>query len=195
MREATFKFITIGESSVGKTCMIMRYTEDTFTDLFLTTVGVDFKVIDRELDGRRIRIQVWDTAGQEQFHTITKSYFRGAHGVILVFDVTSRVTLDRTHAWMDSIRETASDNIDIILVGNKIDRDGRVVSEEEGKALGREYGVPYFETSAKTGDNIHLAFDTLTRAVVTRRASEPPPKMKQVQVDGTTPPPDGRNCC
>jgi small GTP-binding protein len=194
MRESTFKFITIGESSVGKTCIIMRYTEDTFTDQFLTTVGVDFKVVDRDLDGRRIRLQVWDTAGQEQFHTITKSYFRGAHGVILVFDVTARVTFDRTHVWMDSIRETASENIDIILVGNKIDREGRVVSEQEGKALGDEYGVPYFEASAKTGENIQAAFDTLARAVVARRESEPPPKTKQVQVE-TASPAGQNNCC
>jgi Ras-related protein Rab-8A len=183
MKASTFKFITIGESSVGKTCIITRCADDIFREKFLTTVGVDFKLSDRIIDGRQVKLQIWDTAGQEQFHTITKSYFRGAQGVILVFDLTSRRSFDRTHIWMDSITETAPENIDIVLVGNKTDLPDRLITVEEGRDLATVYGAPYFETSAKTGENISLVFDSLARAVMARIAADPPPKASHVGFD------------
>ena len=180
-----YKFIIIGESSVGKSCIIMRYTEDRFTDSFLTTVGVDFKVKEVSVDGQLVKLQVWDTAGQEQFHTITKSYFRGAHGILLVFDVGKRETFEKTHMWMESIHESAAENVDVVLVGNKIDLppDERAISAEDGENLAREFMVPYFETSAKTGDGITQVFDALIRTVMSRKIADSPEKTKQVKVD------------
>jgi small GTP-binding protein len=188
-----FKLIVVGESNVGKTCIIMRYTEDSFTNNFEPTVGVDFKVVDRAIDGRRVRLQLWDTAGQEKFHTITQSYFRGAHGALVVFDVTSATSRDRTHMWMDSIRETACEDIQIVLVGNKSDCDDRKVSSEDGLALGREFGVPYFETSAKTGQNIDLVFASLGRDVIRRAQARPGSRQRQIAISDPSPP--ARNCC
>ena len=192
-RNNMLKFIMIGESCVGKTCIIMRYIDNTFTDNFLTTVGVDFKVRDIRIDEKPVKIQIWDTAGQEQFHTITKSYFRGADGIVLCFDLTSMVSLERTHLWMDSIRETASEKVSVILVGNKKDKEGREVTEEKARKLAQEYNVDYIETSAKTGENIDQVFETLTRAVLERKQTEPPVKTKTIEVDLSKPRP--KRCC
>lgn len=158
------KFIIIGESSVGKTCIVNRFADNTFTDSFLTTVGVDFKIKTIEIDGVPIKIQIWDTAGQEQFHTITKSYYRGSHGILLVFDVSNRSTLTKTKMWMESIREAASDDVTVVLIGNKKDLD-REVSEEECLAIAKEYGLPYFETSAKNGDSVNEVFNVLAATI------------------------------
>jgi small GTP-binding protein len=174
--------------------MILTYTEGTFTEQSLSTISVDSKTAYRVIDGRDVKLQVWDTAGQEQFHTIAKSYFRGAHGVILVFDVTSRVTFDRTHIWMDPIQETTSGNIDIVLVGNKTDLQDRCVSFEQGLDLAKEYNVPYFETSAKTTANIALVFETLARAGMRRMESDIPVKAKHIQITDSDPAPAGQ-CC
>ncbi|KAK8894612.1 hypothetical protein M9Y10_023049 [Tritrichomonas musculus] len=192
-----FKFIIIGESSVGKTCIIMRYTEDRFTDSFLTTVGVDFKVKEVSVDGQLVKLQVWDTAGQEQFHTITKSYFRGAHGILLCFDVGKLETFEKTHMWMDSIHESAAENVDVVLIGNKNDipPDKRAVSSEEGNKLAEEYNIPYFETSAKTGEGISEAFDALIRIVMSRKVSEPPEKTKHIKIDHVDEPKKKSSCC
>ena len=180
------KLIMIGESSVGKTCMIMRYIDNSFTENFLTTVGVDFKVKDLNIDGKTVKLQIWDTAGQEQFHTITKSYFRGADGIILCFDLTSSMTLERTHLWMDSIKESAAEKVDVVLVGNKKDKDGRDVTEEQARAVAEEYHVEYFETSAKTGENISEVFEALAKKAFARKEAEPPVRTKTIEVTMTT---------
>lgn len=166
------KFIIIGESSVGKTCIVNRYTDGSFTDSFLTTVGVDFKIKTIEIDGVPIKIQIWDTAGQEQFHTITKSYYRGSHGILLVFDISNKSTLTKTKMWMNSIKEAASEDVTIALIGNKKDLE-RQVSEEEGLAIAKEYGLPYFETSAKNGDSIDEVFNIMASTIKQRLDNQP----------------------
>lgn len=181
------KLIMIGDSSVGKTCMIMRYTDNQFTENFLTTVGVDFKVKELNIDGKTVKLQIWDTAGQEQFRTITKSYFRGADGIVLCFDLASSPTLERTKFWMDSIKESTAEKVDVVLVGNKSDKEEeRTVTEEQARAFAEEYGVDYFETSAKTGKNINEVFETLARKAFARREAEPPVRTKTIQVTMTT---------
>jgi small GTP-binding protein len=190
----SYKFVMIGESNVGKTCLILRYADDSFTDTFLTTVGVDFKAVKREIDGKTVQLQVWDTAGQEQFRTITRSYFRGAHGILLTFDITNRPTFDHTHIWMDSIKESASAGVDIILVGNKLDRAAhRTITEGEAKALADQFGIQYFEVSAKTGENVEYMFEALARAVIARLATEPAPKARRIVLAEETH--DDKSCC
>ena len=193
-RNNALKFVMIGESSVGKTCMIMRYIDNTFTESFLTTVGVDFRVKVIAIDGRDVAIQIWDTAGQEQFHTITKSYFRGADGIVLCFDLTASLTLVRTRHWMDSINESAAKSVNVVLVGNKSDKGGRQVSEEEARKVADEYQVPYFETSAKTGENIDTVFETLARLVMERKQTEEPAKTKMIAIEETRPK-QKKQCC
>jgi small GTP-binding protein len=192
----SYKIVMVGESSVGKTCLVLRYADDSFTETFLTTVGVDFKSVKREIDGKTVQLQVWDTAGQEQFRTITRSYFRGAHGILLTFDITNRLTFDHTHLWMESIKESASAGVEVILVGNKLDRAAeRTVSEPEGEALAGQFGVPYFEASAKTGKNVEETFDALIRAVIARLAADPMPRTKRIMLTEVEEPGDDKQCC
>jgi small GTP-binding protein len=158
------KILIIGESSVGKSCILVRYSEDRFQDSFITTVGIDFKIRPVSVNGRRLRLQIWDTAGQEKFRTITRAYYRGSHGILLVFDVTDRASFEQTQAWMNSIGEHFSDPVSVILVGNKCDLD-RVVAVDEAEKFARQYGVRYFETSAKTGLNIDAVFLTMAEMI------------------------------
>lgn len=180
---------------MGKTCMIMRYCESTFTDSFLTTVGVDFKVKELVIDSKAIRIQIWDTAGQEQFHTITKSYFRGADGIVLCFDVSAEMTLEKTRTWMEAIRESASESVNIVLVGNKCDIEERQVTPAQGLEMANEFKIPYFETSAKTGENITNVFESLAKEVMLRREREPAAKTKTIDVSAANIKKEGTSCC
>jgi small GTP-binding protein len=127
-----------------------------------------------DIAGRRITVQVWDTAGQEKFMTITKSYFRGADGILLCFDVSNRGSFDRVRVWMESIQENALEAVRIVLIGNKIDLE-RAVSKDEGNELAQEFGISYFETSAKTGEGIDEAFDLLARCVLSSKQPRPVP--------------------
>jgi small GTP-binding protein len=186
----------VGESNVGKTCLVLRYTDNSFTERFMMTVGVDFKAVKRDIDGKPVQLQVWDTAGQEQFRTITRSYLRGAHGILLTFDITNRVTFDHAHIWMESIKESASAGVNVILVGNKLDRAAdRKVSEVEAQTLANQFGVPYFEASAKTGENVEHMFEALTRAVIKRVAAEPAPKTKRIVLANVEETGNNEPCC
>lgn len=162
------KLLIIGESAVGKSCLLMRFAEDKFTDSFLTTIGIDFKVRHVEINDTKVKLQIWDTAGQEKFRTITKAYYRGAHGILLVFDVTVRESFDQTRMWMNSIKENMTDPVTVVLVGNKCDMQ-RMVSTEEGAAMAKEFGVEYFETSAKEGTNVETTFMHLAERIMTTK--------------------------
>jgi Ras-related protein Rab-8A len=121
------KMLMIGDSGVGKTCLLLRYANDSFSPSFITTIGIDFKIKNIQVDGKKIKLQIWDTAGQERFRTITTSYFRGAQGVVLVYDVTDRKTFISIRNWMAQIQLHADANINRILIGNKCDmNDSRV---------------------------------------------------------------------
>jgi small GTP-binding protein len=164
------KILVIGESAVGKSCLLLRYTDNKFQESFMTTIGVDFKTKFIEIEKVKVKLQIWDTAGQEKFRSITKAYYRGAHGILVVFDVSRRDTFDQTRMWIDSIRDSSADSnpIDVILVGNKCDLE-RVVTTEEGNELAKSYQIPYFETSAKDAINVDAAFQALATAALKRR--------------------------
>jgi Ras-related protein Rab-8A len=169
------KLMLIGDSGVGKTCLLLRYANDTFSPTFITTIGIDFKIKHIELDGKRIKLQIWDTAGQERFRHITTSYFRGAQGILLVYDVTDRGSFNGIRNWIGLIQQHADVHVNRILVGNKCDLvDDRVVTTEEGQALADEYSpnMQYFETSARCGINIETPFVELAREVKHRLEAE-----------------------
>jgi small GTP-binding protein len=163
--ETLVKILIIGESAVGKSCLLLRFAENKFTESFLTTIGIDFKVRHVEIDDAKVKLQIWDTAGQEKFRTITKAYYRGAHGIILVYDVTSTESFNQTRQWMQSIQENMSDPVAVIFVGNKCDME-RTVLKEEAQELANEFGVEYFETSAKTGDGVEQTFMRLAKLIL-----------------------------
>jgi Ras-related protein Rab-8A len=113
----------IGDSGVGKSCLLLRFSDDSFTTSFITTIGIDFKIKTIELDGKRIKLQIWDTAGQERFRTITTAYYRGAMGILLVYDITDEHSFMNINNWMQNIEQHASDTVNKILIGNKCDMD------------------------------------------------------------------------
>ena len=167
-KEFIYKILLLGDSSVGKTCFLMRYSDNTFQEIHMSTIGLDYKLKNVQLDdGNIVKIQIWDTAGQDRFRSITKNYYKGAHGIILIYDITSRKTYENIKNWVTQIKEEVSDKVNIILVGNKIDDEkNRKVSTEEGEKLAKEIGFDFYETSAKTGINIDSTFNDLVKKTV-----------------------------
>jgi Ras-related protein Rab-8A len=166
------KLLLIGDSGVGKSCLLLRFSDGSFTTSFITTIGIDFKIRTIELDGKRIKLQIWDTAGQERFRTITTAYYRGAMGILLVYDVTDESSFNNIRNWIRNIEQHASDNVNKILVGNKADMDEskRAVPTSKGQALADEYGIKFFETSAKTNLNVEEVFFSIARDIKQRLA-------------------------
>ncbi|KAL4426472.1 hypothetical protein ABPG74_004478 [Tetrahymena malaccensis] len=161
-----FKILLIGNSGVGKTCMLMRYSENQFTYNFYNTIGVDFKIKALRLEDKNIKLQIWDTAGQDRFRTITCSYYRGAHGILIVYDITERESFDNVKTWMVEIEKHAKKGVQRMLIGNKSDCSNRAVTYEEGFELAKQYQIPFAETSAKNASNIDLAFTNLAKNIL-----------------------------
>lgn len=163
------KLLMIGDSGVGKTCLLLRYANDSFSPTFITTIGIDFKIKNIEIDNKRVKLQIWDTAGQERFRTITTSYFRGAQGIVLVYDVTDRRSFESIRNWISQIQQHADVHVNKILVGNKCDMlDEKVVSTEEGKKLAEEFNMQFWETSAKNDVNVEQSFHSIAKSVKDR---------------------------
>ncbi|XP_041365195.1 ras-related protein Rab-18A-like [Gigantopelta aegis] len=163
----TLKILIIGESGVGKSSLLLRFTDDTFDPEQAATIGVDFKVKTLTVDGNRTKLAIWDTAGQERFRTLTPSYYRGAQGVILVYDVCSKQSFSKLDAWLNEL-ETFSTKHEMIkmLVGNKIDKDKREVSKEEGLKFARKHHTLFIEASAKTKEGVQCAFEELVEKII-----------------------------
>jgi len=162
-----FKLLLIGDSGVGKSCLLLRFADDTYTDSYISTIGVDFKIRKLDVDGKAVKLQIWDTAGQEKFRTITSSYYRGAHGIIVVYDVTSRESFSHVKGWLSDIDRYAQGNIKVqkMLVGNKSDLPNREVTFKEAKAFADQLGIKFCETSAKMSDNVMEAFTTMVTEI------------------------------
>jgi len=156
----------VGDSGVGKSSLLLRFTDDTFSDNFISTIGVDFKIRTVNLEGKVVKMQIWDTAGQERFRTITSSYYRGAHGVILVYDVTDQVSFNNARQWLTEIERYACGQVVKLLVGNKSDlTTKRVVDYVTGKEFADQFNLPFLEASAKDGHNVEKAFLDLVKAI------------------------------
>lgn len=158
------KIILIGDSGVGKSTSLIRYVDDTFQDSYISTIGVDFKIRTVEHNGKMVKLQIWDTAGQERFRTITSSYYRNAHAIMLYFDLTDRDSFYHLAMWLTEIQKYASEEVTLILIGTKADLiHRRVISAEEIAVFCREHKIEYQETSAKTSDGIEVAFNRITQ--------------------------------
>jgi len=149
-----FKVVLVGNAGVGKTCLVRRFTQG-------ATIGVDFMIKTVEVEGEKIKLQIWDTAGQERFRSITQSYYRSAHALILVFDVANQPTFDCCPDWLREIEEYASPKVLKVLVGNKTDRDDREIPAEVGDEFAQRHGMYYLETSAKACDNVDRLFSEI----------------------------------
>uniref|UniRef100_A0A915PJ67 Uncharacterized protein n=1 Tax=Setaria digitata TaxID=48799 RepID=A0A915PJ67_9BILA len=159
-----FKLLLIGDSGVGKSCLLLRFADDTYTESYISTIGVDF----------------WDTAGQERFRTITSSYYRGAHGIIVVYDITDQESFNNVKQWLQEIDRYACENVNKLLVGNKCDlTTRRAVEQSAAKEYADQLGIPFLETSAKSSTNVEQAFLTM--------ASEIKNRMGPIQQVGTGP--------
>eukprot|EP01103_Thecamoeba_quadrilineata_P016504 TRINITY_DN5539_c0_g1_i1.p1 TRINITY_DN5539_c0_g1~~TRINITY_DN5539_c0_g1_i1.p1 ORF type:complete len:226 (+),score=40.36 TRINITY_DN5539_c0_g1_i1:47-679(+) len=163
------KMLVIGDSGVGKTCLLLRFCSNTFENSFITTIGVDFKIRTVRLEGKNIKLQIWDTAGQERFRTITPSCYRGTMGIALIYDLTDQKSFDNIAGWLRDIDHHAPESVNRILIGNKVDmEDERVVQTEKGKEIAEKHNIPFFEVSAKTNINVEEAFISLAKDIKKR---------------------------
>nr|XP_037854980.1 ras-related protein Rab-1B isoform X2 [Chlorocebus sabaeus] len=218
-----FKLLLIGDSGVGKSCLLLRFADDTYTESYISTIGVDFKIRTIELDGKTIKLQIWDTAGQERFRTITSSYYRGAHGIIVVYDVTDQFTepgpalrlplmlrrglcyvpiAQESYAnvkqWLQEIDRYASENVNKLLVGNKSDlTTKKVVDNTTAKEFADSLGIPFLETSAKNATNVEQAFMTMAAEIKKRMGpgAASGGERPNLKIDSTPVKPAGGGCC
>eukprot|EP01156_Anaeramoeba_ignava_P022439 Anaeramoba_ignava/c20659_g1_i3.p1 GENE.c20659_g1_i3~~c20659_g1_i3.p1 ORF type:complete len:202 (+),score=58.54 c20659_g1_i3:42-647(+) len=164
-----FKLLLIGDSGVGKSCLLLRFADDTYTESYISTIGVDFKIRTIELEGKTIKLQIWDTAGQERFRTITRTYYRGCHGIIIVYDVTDQESFNNVKTWLHEIDRYASEHVNKLLVGNKSDLvSKKVVDTDTAKSFADQLGIPFLETSAKNSTNVEKAFITMAAEIKKR---------------------------
>lgn len=194
------KLLLIGDSGVGKSCLLLRYSDDSFTSSFITTIGIDFKIKSIMCGESKVKLQIWDTAGQERFRTITTAYYRGAMGILLVYDVSDETSFTNVRNWMRQIDQNAAENVNRVLIGNKCDVDPseRKIPTEKGKALAGEYGIKFFETSAKLNTNVDEAFQAIAKDIVERLKENPDhygSSGGNVYVNESSKPKEKSSCC
>ncbi|ELK10787.1 Ras-related protein Rab-26 [Pteropus alecto] len=201
--DVAFKVMLVGDSGVGKTCLLVRFKDGAFlAGTFISTVGIDFRNKVLDVDGMKVKLQIWDTAGQERFRSVTHAYYRDAHALLLLYDVTNKASFDNIQAWLTEIQEYAQHDVVLMLLGNKVgiptcplqpgsegrlapgqlsprslyqvdSTQERVVKREDGEKLAKEYGLPFMETSAKTGLNVDLAFTAIAKELKQRSMKAP----------------------
>lgn len=181
--DIAFKVMLVGDSGVGKTCLLVRFKDGAFlAGSFISTVGIDFRNKVLTIDAVKVKLQIWDTAGQERFRSVTHAYYRDANALLLLYDVTNKRSFDNIRAWLTEIHEYAQQDVVVMLLGNKADTSHvRAVKREEGERLAKEFGVPFMETSAKSGLNVELAFTAVAKELKHRTMKEPDEPKFQLQ--------------
>jgi len=174
-----FILVLIGDSGVGKSCLLLRFADDKWTDSYISTIGVDFKIRTIELDQKTIKLQIWDTAGQERFRTISSTYYRGAHGIIVVYDVTNKTSFDNVKRWLTETDKYAREGVNKLLVGNKADNaegdkmSSRQVPTAMGRQFAEQHDIPFLETSAKSGTFVDTAFLMMAHEIKAKMTAVP----------------------
>ena len=170
-----FKILLLGDSDVGKSSLILRYVDGLWAETFVPTIGVDFKVKTLEIGDKNIKMQIWDTAGQERFRNVISSYFRGSHGILLIYDITNKSSFKDLEDWLGVIENNASKNVLKILIGNKNDLEGdRQIKTEEGQAFANRNNMQFIETSAKMNTNVTDAFEALAKIMMEFNSDKKP---------------------
>ena len=165
--ERRINIMILGNSKVGKTCFILRYTDNIFQEVYLSTIGIDFKTKTETVNNKQYKIYLYDTTGQEKYKSIALNIIKNAQGIILMYDITDRESFESIPEWIKSIKDAKGSNFPMILLGNKLDKeDVRVIKEKEGKELADEYKIKFFETSNKTGINIQEAGMALVNEIL-----------------------------
>ena len=166
-----FKLVIIGDSGVGKSCILLRFADDTLTDNYYSTIGVDFRFKCVDIGERKCKLQIWDTAGQERFKTVTSAYYRGADGIIIVFDQTDRESFNNVQNWIDDISKYSTEEPAKLIIANKDDipNERKIIKMEDISELEKKTGLEVIKTSAKTGENIDYAFKKLTQKLLLER--------------------------
>eukprot|EP00300_Choanocystis_sp_HF-7_P006585 c14789_g1_i1.p1 GENE.c14789_g1_i1~~c14789_g1_i1.p1 ORF type:complete len:209 (+),score=43.83 c14789_g1_i1:1-627(+) len=192
-------FVLIGDSNVGKSCLLLRFADESFTESYISTIGVDFKIRSIDDENKTIKLQIWDTAGQERFRTISSTYYRGAHGIIVVYDITNRESFENVQRWLQEIEKYAKEGVHKLLVGNKLDLQAqRQISYIEGKEFADKNRLTFMETSAKSGAGVEDAFITLTKQIrhnSSDHSAQPTTQIPRTQIDATPPASSSRGCC
>jgi len=162
----------VGDSGVGKSCLLKHYMTSKYDESYTSTIGVDFEIKQVVLNGKKVNLQIWDTAGQERFRTITTSYYRVSDVVLLVFDITDKKSFSNMSQWLEDVRSYTHEGVDLMLVGNKVDLDSegaRRVEFVDASAFAKDHGIPYMEASAKTGLNVENIFNTISMTALTHK--------------------------
>ena len=179
--EFMFKVVLVGDMSVGKTNIIAKYLKNQFNEDYKTTIGVEFHSKITKVEGHVVKAQIWDTCGQERFKSITDSYYKGAKGAFVVYDITRKNTFESVDSWISALRSAADKNLNIIIIGNKSDlEDQRQVETEQGEEKAQNNEAAFMETSAYSGDNIVKAFDNMITDVYNKCKSE---MLANVEID------------
>ena len=161
------KLMVLGDSNVGKSSILTKYCKNQFLSKYITTIGIDFQIKYLNINNKRIKVQIWDTAGQERYRVVTKNYFNTSNGFIIIYDITDRSSFNNINNWMDQIESFIGKEVKCILFGNKNDLDNkRDVQIEEGEELAKKYNCPFFETSAKEGNNIEEGFKEIVMEII-----------------------------
>ena len=160
-----FKLLIIGDSNVGKQPFLSRFIDDSFTATYFPTVGLDVKIKIINFQNKNVKLHITDMAGEERFRSVTKTYYKGSHGIILMYDVTDRNSFKNIRNWMKQIEANADKSIRKVLVGHKCDEPDRVVTEEEGKKLAEDFNIGFFESSAKSNKNVNEVFYYLVKEI------------------------------
>ncbi|ESO97361.1 hypothetical protein LOTGIDRAFT_187701 [Lottia gigantea] len=193
-----FKLLIIGDSGVGKSSLLLRFADNTFSGTYITTIGVDFKIRTVDVGGEKVKLQIWDTAGQERFRTITSTYYRGTHGVIVVYDVSSGESFANVKRWLHEIDQNC-DVVNRILVGNKDDDpDRKVVVSSDAQRFADQMSIQLFETSAKDNKNVEEMFLAITKLVLQSKKEQQKKIADQpqtIKLDGSRKNSSKKKCC
>lgn len=192
-----FKILIVGDSGVGKSALLARFADDQFSESFIATIGVDFKIRTISIGGKNVKLQIWDTAGQERFRSITNSYYRGCCAAIVVYDITSEQSFRRVKSWFNELGTYCRKDVEVILVGSKSDREEyRQVSTLQGEEFASAKHVVFMETSAKNGSNVDALFQRLARELVSKTGNRISDSGKGVvSPGGRNLLGDSRKCC